>query len=122
MKTKISATLIATLLTSGVVYATNSIISTTTTAEVSTQQTVQTVTAYYYNRGVCSMLIRVQGNYVVAYCAGQDYQGRQIWDDIQPVKISRNNGGDSSTTSPEWYHITAQKKYRVRLGQLTIFF
>lgn len=122
MKTKISAILIATLLTSGVVYATNSMISTTTTAEVSTQQTAQTVTAYYYNRGVSSILIRVQGNYVVAYCSGRDYQGRQIWDDIQPVQISINNGGDSSTTSIEWYRFTAQKKYRARLGQVTIFF
>lgn len=122
MKTKISAILIATLLTSGVVYATNSMISTTTTAEVSTQQTAQTVTAYYYNRGVSSIQIRVQGNYVVAYCSGRDYRGHQIWDDIQPVQISRNNGGDSSTSSLEWYQFTAQKKYRARLGQLTIFF
>ena len=121
MKAKVFILIAAVIMVIGSVASVNATESSSVPTTASLQQS-QTVTAYYYNRGVSSILIRVQGNYVVAYCSGRDYQGRLIWDDIQPVQIYRNNGGDRSTSNSEWYTFTAQKKNRARLGQLTIYF
>lgn len=88
----------------------------------SSQQPEQTIEAIYAGQGgLNNLLIRVQGDKVVAYCSGRDYQGRQIWDNIQPVQIYPNNGGartSNSTVNRE----TASKKQRAQLGQLTLYF
>lgn len=122
MKTKFSAILFATLLSVGAVYANSTTTSVSTTSEVSTQQGTQTVTAIYVDQGgLDTILIRISNGYVVAYCSGRDYQGRQIWDDIEPVKIYPNNGG-ARTSDATINRETQMKKNRAQLGQTTIYF
>lgn len=122
MKTKFSAILFATLLSVGAVFANSTTTSASPTSEVSTQQGTETVTAIYVGQGGLNrILIRISDGYVVAYCSGRDYQGRQIWDDIEPVKIYPNNGG-ARTPDAAISRETQLKRNRAQLGQTTIYF
>lgn len=79
------------------------------------------VEAIYVDGGINSILIKVQGDYVVAYCSGYDYNGRQVWVEIQPAKIQRNYGG-ARTSNSEAQTATQRKNYTAKIGQVTIYF
>ena len=82
----------------------------------------RTVVAIYVgNGGINRILIKVQGDYVVAYCSGYDYNGRQVWEEIQPAKIQRNYGG-ARTSNSEAQRATQMKNYTAKIGQVTIYF
>lgn len=76
----------------------------------------QIVEAYYYSRGVSSIEIDVDGMKVVGVCKGYNN-----WQSVN-ASVQRNNGGDSSTSSQEWYRFTARCSYRATIGQLTVYF
>lgn len=93
-----------------------------TYAATNIQQQVRTVNAIYVSQGgISSILIQISGNQIVAYCSGRDYQGRQIWDNIQPVTISRNPKRAVSS-SMEVNRAIMNCDYTARIGQLTIYF
>lgn len=83
----------------------------------------RTVEAIYVNTngGINSILIKVQGDYVVAFCSGYDYNGRQVWEEIQPAKIQRNYGG-ARVSNSDVQTVTQRKNYTAKIGQFTIYF
>ena len=93
-----------------------------TNQEIGTvEQQTQTVNAIYVANGINSLLIRISGGYVVAYCSGYDYQGRQVWEEIQPAKINKNP--KCAVSSDPTVNIEIQKRqYTAQIGNLTIYF
>lgn len=93
-----------------------------TNQEIGTvEQQTQTVNAIYVANGINSLLIRISGGYVVAYCSGYDYQGRQVWEEIQPTKINKNP--KCAVSSDPTVNMEIQKRqYTAQIGNLTIYF
>lgn len=93
-----------------------------TNQEIGTvEQQTQTVNAIYVANGINSLLIRISGGYVVAYCSGYDYQGRQVWEEIQPAKINKNP--KCAVSSDPTVNMEIQKRqYTAQIGNLTIYF
>ena len=73
------------------------------------------VDAYYYNGGVTTIKIQINGNQVVGVWNGRN------WDSVNAT-IQPNRGGDSSTSSPEWYQFTARLNSKARIGNVTVYF
>ncbi len=81
-----------------------------------TQQAGKNVKAYYYGQGgVCEITIQIKNGKVIGYYNGYN------WTSVDAT-IQRNNGGDSSTSSQEWYQFTARMSNKARLGQITVYF
>jgi hypothetical protein len=123
MKTRILAFLVTTFFAFGTVCATSSTAILKTTVEVTTQQNNQVVSAIYVGNGknAINVLIRISNGYVVAICSGRDYQGHQIWDDIQPVKIQTNT--DHPRSSRMGYNTAIMdKQYMALLGGGKLYF
>lgn len=94
-------------------------------SSASVQQGTQTVNAIFpslNSSGLSNILIRISNGYVVAVYAGRDYQGRQIWDDISPVKIYPNSGNTAITSDPNTNREISMKKNKALVGQMTVYF
>lgn len=115
---------VAALLTFALGNANASTVSTSVSTESMVQQSAQTVTAIYLSPygGLNSILIRISNGYVVAVCTGKDYQGRQIWDDIQPAKIYPNSGNTALTSDPNTNREISMRKNKALVGRMTVYF
>ncbi len=79
-------------------------------------------TAYYLSGGsIGSILIKVQSGSIVAICQGRDNHGRQIWDEISPVRYQSNNY-PVSTPNREVQDYLRMMKYKATINGVTLYF
>lgn len=88
----------------------------------STAQFGNVTTAYYLSGGsLGSILIKVQSGSIVAICQGRDIHGRQIWDEIQPVRYQSNNS-PVATPNREVQDYLRMMKYKATINGVTLYF
>lgn len=95
----------------------NFVTATVVETAVSSIQQVQMVNAIYHStNGLGNILIRIHGGCVTSICMGTDWQGRQVWKDIQASKITKNSRNFRDSTNPFVCNAINSKEYTAYLN------
>jgi len=90
------------------------------------QEKVKVINAVYFSYGgMKNILIKVEKSFygmrVTSTCVGKDYYGRQVWQNLSPVKVTKNDVDDTNIYSAGNDYISACR-YSADLGEITVYF